>query len=132
MHPSAASLIDHIESPRNEGAMASPDAVGHAILDERGPRTTIYLSISGSRIERATFRTFGCAVSIACCSLLTEIVAGQLPSDCFAIDVSYLVKSFGGIPPTKMFCAEMAVAALRNALNQVQSPSAGTAANAEQ
>ena len=119
MPPYSKTLMDHVVSFRNGGAMDSPDAVGRASLGGRAPRVAIYLRIRHSIVVEATFQTFGCGVSIACCSVLTEMVRGNTMEECREFDGATIAKALDGIPEDKQFCADMAIEALRNALDGV-------------
>ncbi len=70
----SANLLDYARYPRNGGVMESPDAVGKASLNGRAPYVTIYLQAKQQIVTAAKFQTYGCGVSIACCSVLTELV----------------------------------------------------------
>ena len=115
----SSTIADHFNSPRNAGEMASPDAVGRASLDGRAPRVTIYLKTNGQVISQAMFQTFGCGFSIAACSLLTELVAGNTFDECLALSDKTLIAALNGMPPEREFCARLAVDALRDAVSRI-------------
>ncbi len=112
----SATLLDHVLSPRNGGAMDAPDAIGKASLAGRAPYVTIYLQVRQGVVTKAMFQTFGCGVSIACCSVLTEMITGRTVADCRSLTGASLIEALAGIPPEKQFCADMAVEALQQAL----------------
>ena len=56
----AASLYDHVISPRNAGRMESPDATGRASVNGRPPHFEIYLKLNGAIVEKAAFTVYGC------------------------------------------------------------------------
>jgi NifU-like protein involved in Fe-S cluster formation len=115
----SASLLDHVRAPRNGGAMESPDVVGKAGFDGRPPYVVIYLRASDGIVRRAMFQTYGCAVSIACCSVLTEMIAGSSLSECSVLTGASILESLSGVPYEKQFCANMAVEALQDAIAQL-------------
>ena len=112
-------VLDHANSPRNAGEMASPDAIGRASLDGNAPRMTIYLKIHGDHIERAMFQTFGCGYSIAACSMLAELVAGMPLSGALKVSAEDLLEKLTDVPSEKEFCAGLAVEALHDAVARV-------------
>jgi NifU-like protein involved in Fe-S cluster formation len=116
----SAKLSDHFNSPRNGGALENADAVGHGSLDGSAPYTTIFLRIEDSTIRQAGFQTFGCGVSIACASVLTELVTGQTLDSGRRITAQDVIDALDGVPEEKQFCAGLAVAALRDALRQCE------------
>ena len=107
-------------SPRNPGEMKSPDAVGRADIHGRAPRCTIYLKVSGDKVEQATFQTFGCGYSIAACSALTELITGKSLTDCRQLTATHVIQTLDGMPEEKQFCARLAIDALQNALDQLK------------
>jgi nitrogen fixation NifU-like protein len=125
----SAIVMDHFENPRHAGRMAAADVVGRAeVRGGRAPRIALYVQLApGStteapRIARASFETFGCGAAIAASSMLVELVAGQSVADCHAITPATLLEALGGLPDEKTFCAALAVAALHDALRQLDSP----------
>jgi NifU-like protein involved in Fe-S cluster formation len=116
----SATLLDHVRSPRNGGAMESPHVVGTADLGGRAPHVKMYLRVRNGLIERAMFQTYGCGVSIACCSALTEMVTGTALADCRLLTGWSLIDRLAGIPDEKQFCAQMAVDALKDAINKLE------------
>jgi NifU-like protein involved in Fe-S cluster formation len=109
-------LMDHFQSPRNAGALVKYDGVGEASLDGRAPRMKIYVALEKGLISRAGFETFGCGISIACGSAITEMALGRAPKECLLITESELVDGLEGVPPEKRFCADLAVRALHAAI----------------
>jgi nitrogen fixation protein NifU and related proteins len=110
-------LMDHFNSPRNSGRMEAPDRVGIAGTPGRGPYVALYLRLAGDVISEAQFQTHGCGVSIACGSMLTEMIIGRASSECLELTPERLSEALDGVPGTKLHCPALAVAALKNALN---------------
>ena len=118
--PYSSTLWDHFNSPRNAGELRSPDAIGKASINGRPPYFTIYLKLTGEQVTRATFVTYGCGYSIAACSALTELVTGKTISECRGMTADHVVTALDGMPEEKRFCADLAVAALRDALEKLK------------
>jgi nitrogen fixation protein NifU and related proteins len=110
-------LMDHFSSPRNSGRMEAPDRVGIAGTPGRGPYVALYLRLAGDVIGEARFQTHGCGVSIACGSMLTEMIIGRAAGECLELIPERLSEALGGVPGTKLHCPALAVAALKNALS---------------
>ncbi len=74
-------LIDHYKNPRNLGEMKNPNSLGEVRNKKYGDVAYFYLKIEKNNgnavIKDATFQTFGCAISIATSSILTEIIKGM-------------------------------------------------------
>jgi nitrogen fixation protein NifU and related proteins len=110
-------LMDHFNSPRNSGRMEAPDRVGIAGTPGRGPYVALYLRLTGDVISEARFQTHGCGVSVACGSMLTEMITDLAVNDCLELTPEHLSAALDGVPGTKLHCPVLAVAALKNALS---------------
>ena len=109
-------VTEHFLNPRNAGALDSPDAVGQAGAPGAGEFVVLQLKLAEGKISQASFQTFGCGPAIAACSLLTEWLAGKSLAQAQALSPEGLVEMLGGLPEDKLFCAGLAIAALREAL----------------
>lgn len=120
-------VMDHFNNPRNAGRPQRFDARGVAGNPEGGPFMIMYLTLSegGTSIKEARFETYGCGPAIAAGSVLTEMVKGVPPFEAAAIGASSLLEALGGLPLGKRHCAELAIGALRRAVEGCrQEPSA--------
>jgi len=70
-------IVDHNRQPRNFGKLATANAQADGHNPLCGDRLTIYLFMSGDRIDDIKFDGSGCAISTASASLLTEAVRGK-------------------------------------------------------
>ena len=114
----SAKLTEHFHAPRNAGVLENADAIGRGSLDGRAPYTTLYLKVDDQIVTRCGFQTFGCGVSIACASALTELVVGQSINGCRSINAEQLIAALDGLPDDKRFCADVAIDALLAALDE--------------
>jgi NifU-like protein involved in Fe-S cluster formation len=112
---------DHYRFPRNLGRLAAPDGVGEvAVREPTDNWLQFQLAVQGEMVEQARFRAIGCAATIAAGSVLTEWVQGQHVAGAGAqLSPSLVLNLLDGLPEEKLFCAELAVAALRAALADV-------------
>ena len=118
---------DHGTNPRNVGEIPGAP-VGQAGTPGQGPFVCLWLRIEGGVVADARFKTYGCPSAIASGSVLTEMVKGRAICDCAAIDAGQLLDALGGLPLGKGPCADLAVAALHDALSKADGPAAGRAA----
>jgi NifU-like protein involved in Fe-S cluster formation len=109
-------LMDHFQSPANRGTMDCPDLVGKGSVDGYPPFVMLYLRIQGNRIIDATFEAEGCGVTIACGSMLTQLIRTRNQAKCREITAQDLSKALDGIPSGKEYCAHVTIAALRDAI----------------
>jgi nitrogen fixation protein NifU and related proteins len=114
-------LMDHFTAPRNSGALDSPDLTGHAGIPGRGPFLILYLQIQGDQILASKFQTYGCGPTIACGSVLTELITGRTVSECLELTSQTLIDALDGIPHDKLHSPALAIAALRDALKEYRS-----------
>jgi NifU-like protein involved in Fe-S cluster formation len=68
-------------------------------------------------VRRAAYEAAGCGVTIACCSMLTELVAGRTVAECLTITTGQVEAALDGLPFEKRFCAGLVIEALQRALS---------------
>jgi NifU-like protein involved in Fe-S cluster formation len=115
--------MEHFQSSANRCTMECADAVGRGSLDGHPPFVTVYLRIDRERVADATFEAEGCGVTIACGSMLTELVHARKLADCRQITIETLAQALDGIPAGKEYCAAVAISALHNAIRSWQQSS---------
>jgi NifU-like protein involved in Fe-S cluster formation len=103
--------------------MECADAIGKGSLDGYPPFVIVYLRIDRNRVAVATFEAEGCGVTIACGSVLTELIRGHSLAECRQITAETLAKALDGIPSGKEYCAAVAISALHNAIRSWQQSS---------
>jgi nitrogen fixation NifU-like protein len=113
-------VMDHFQNPRNAGEMPDADAVGQAASGVHGDIFRLFLKISEGKVERATFKTFGCAAAIATSSILTEMIRGKTLAEVKAVTNAQVADALGGLSPLKMHCSVLAEQALRSALEDYE------------
>ena len=109
-------LMDYFQAPRNQGRMEDPDCVGMAGVSGQGRYIQLFLKVSQGRVARMQFDSYGCGVTVAVCSVLTEMVEGKSKEECTTVLPNDIADALDGIPSHKMDCAHFAVAALKNAV----------------
>ncbi len=82
----------------------------------------LYLGVENGRISVAKYHTVGCGPTIACGSMLSEMVVGRSIEECRELTAEKLTEALDGVPPDKLHCPALAVAALRDALSQWEPP----------
>ena len=108
-------VLEEAHNPKNVGRMPQPDAwaVVHGWC---GDTMEIYLRLDGDRIERATFMTDGCGPTVACGSMLTQMVRGRSLEEASRIRPDDLIAALDGLPEESVHCAELTVNTLREAI----------------
>ncbi len=125
-------LLEHCQSPRHRGPLADATVTGSGSLQGTPPFVAVALRVARGRIMRANFEASGCGVTIACGSVLTELVEGLLVDECRQIDADRIAAALDGLPPDKRYCAWVAAEALRDALAQLTAASDDTELSSEQ
>jgi nitrogen fixation NifU-like protein len=111
----SAKVLEQARQPQNMGGMLEPDR--HAVV--RGPcgdTMELFLRVQDSRIEITTFLTDGCGPSVACGSMLTQMVQGKSLEEATTIDAVDLIAALDGLPPEHQHCAKLAVDTLQEAI----------------
>jgi nitrogen fixation protein NifU and related proteins len=107
--------IDHVLHPRNTDPISHPDGFGE--MDSgHGEGMKIWLRVRNEMIQDSAFWTNGCAATIACGSMATELVREKSVSKALALTAADIADALGNLPEGNYHCAEMAAAALRLAL----------------
>jgi NifU-like protein involved in Fe-S cluster formation len=112
-------VLEHLDNPRNVGALADATARGAATNPVCGDSLHLYLKVEGQRIIAASFQVQGCPPSIAAASVLTELIQGQTLADARQLKSQAVSAVLGGLPRNKEHCAVLAIDALRAALAQI-------------
>ncbi len=97
--------------------MEIPDLTGYAGTPGRGAFLVLYLKLQGERVAEAKYQTYGCGPTIAAGSMLTELITGRTVAECRDLTVEKLIEALDGVPPDKLHCPGLAIAALRDALS---------------
>jgi nitrogen fixation NifU-like protein len=111
----SAKVVEEFYQPKNVGVIMGPDGYG-SVLGPCGDTMDIYLRLDGQRIVKAAFMTDGCGATIACGSMLTQLVEGRSLEEAAAITPEDLTAALDGLPEEHTHCALLAVNTLREAI----------------
>jgi nitrogen fixation protein NifU and related proteins len=112
--------IEHILQPHNTEAIPNPD--GFADCGSGcGETMKIWLKARDNLIQDAAFWTDGCAATIACGSMCTDLVKGKPVTQALAITAKDIADALVDLPEGNLHCAELAASALRIALKDLLS-----------
>ncbi len=107
-------------NPRNVGELGNPDGAAR-VTGPCGDTMQIHLRVDNGIIVASKFITDGCGASIACGSVVTELVKGKTVEEAFAIEDKDILSVLGGLPEENIHCAMLAVETLRAALEDYKS-----------
>jgi NifU-like protein involved in Fe-S cluster formation len=119
-------VISHFENPRNVGDLSN----AHASVRVENPACGDIMELSlrlasdnaashGALIEDARFRIRGCVTSIACGSVLTEMLRGKSVAEARKIQRKEVVDALGGLTNETMHGSYLVMDALAAALSKL-------------
>jgi nitrogen fixation NifU-like protein len=118
-------LMEHFMNPRNVGEIADADGIGDVGNPMCGDIVRLFVKIKGDKIEKATFKTFGCRAAIATSSILTEMIKGKPVPQALRITEKDMLDQLGDLPPLKRHCGKLAELALQAAIGDYYAKTKG-------
>ena len=107
--------VDHIVHPHNNESL--PDPEGYAACDSGcGESMKIWLRVRNQIVENAGFWTDGCAATVACGSMSTDLIKGVPVTRALALTAQDIADALVDLPEGNFHCAELAAHAVRAAL----------------
>ncbi|HZP23748.1 MAG TPA: iron-sulfur cluster assembly scaffold protein [Terriglobales bacterium] len=110
-------LLDHFQHPRNAGELPEADVRARIENPACGDVLELALKLAGARIADIRFRCKGCVPAMACASAITQLAKFKSLDEARAITREDVTGAVGGVPPASGHAAQLAVDALRAALN---------------
>lgn len=110
------SFKSHIANPRNPGELPDANAIAEETNPVCGDRLRLSLIVRDGRIEAARFLAYGCPPTLACGSVLTEMIQGKTVEDVMRFTRKDVLDLIGGLPSRKHHAAALAIETLRKAL----------------
>lgn len=110
------SFKDHFTNPRNAGELSDANAVAEETNPVCGDRLRLNLRIRDGRIEAARFLAYGCPPTLACGSVLAEMLQGMTIEHALQLERKEIVSALGGLPSRKQHAAALAIETLRSAI----------------
>lgn len=115
-------LLKHFLNPRNVGVIDNPDGYARIENPINGYTTDMYIKIEDGYIQDIKFKTFGCTVTIASASALTDLMKGKNLKE-IVNNRKYLVTIFelmrgelGDIPEKNWHCLPTSILTLYTAI----------------
>lgn len=109
---------EHVNSPRNAGKLENATHIGDGGTPGDGPYVRLWLLVEGNIIKRATYKCNGCPSSTAAASMTAQLVTGREIEKALLLEPQDLLIVLGGLPEGKGYYANLAIAALQNALQK--------------
>lgn len=113
-------LLDHFEHPRNSGILSSPQVTVQVENPACGDIVKLTAVAESDVILDIRFQAKGCVPSMACASLLTELVRGKTMSQAAMVGRAEILRHLGPLPPASSHAVQLALDALAALLMQLQ------------
>jgi nitrogen fixation protein NifU and related proteins len=113
-------LLDHFQNPRNAGELADANARVEASNPVCGDVLQLAALVDGNTIREVRFLCRGCTASIACASLLTELIQGRESTTLISLKPEDIAASLGGLPPASFHAAQLAHDVFQALLREIQ------------
>jgi len=107
--------VEHVMRPRNAGSLENSDGFG-SHRSSCGENMDIWLKVRDNTVTDASFWTDGCAATIACGSMATELAKGKTVPQVRAITPRNVADALVNLPEGNFHCAELAADTLKTAL----------------
>jgi nitrogen fixation NifU-like protein len=115
----SSTTADHIVNPRNMGDMDNPDGFAR-VTGPCGDTMAIWLKVINGNVRDASFAVDGCATTVACGSMVTELAKSGSIMAAKGIRQQDVLKALGGLPEESEHCALLAADTLQAAIRDYQ------------
>jgi len=111
-------IIDYSRNPVNFGKIENPDVTFHDSNPLCGDSIDIDMKINDNTVSDIKFHGRGCAICMACSSVLTEIAKGKTIDDVRKIDKTDVLSELGleHLQAVRIKCALLSLKVLKSAL----------------
>ncbi len=111
-------IVDYSRNPVNFGKIENPDVTFHDSNPLCGDSIDIDMKIDGEAVSDIKFHGKGCAICMACSSVLTEIAKGKSLDDVRQIDKGDILGELGleHLQAVRIKCALLSLKVLKSAL----------------
>lgn len=109
-------VLDHFNHPRNTGELDDADVqvtVGNPDCEDY---IQVWMQIKEDRIERFTYKVFGCVAAIATTSAVSELVTGLSIEQAQALNDDDVVRYLNGLPVGKEHCSLLGIRAIQQGI----------------
>ncbi|MCX6012402.1 MAG: iron-sulfur cluster assembly scaffold protein [Chloroflexi bacterium] len=108
-------VIDHAINARNYGTLSNADGTGMVKAD-CGDTVQFWIRVKKDVINKASFITSGCAATVACGSIATEMVTGKKVLEAYKITYNDIVEALDGLPTGNIDGAVLAANSIQKAI----------------
>ena len=112
-----AIVLDRFQNPRNAGIITSADGVGQVGNVRSGEVMKLYLRVEKGSITNAKFKAFGGVAAIAAMDAICDLLKGKTVDSALKIGNNDVINALHDIPEDKIYCVDLAQAAIIDAVN---------------
>ena len=111
-------IIDYSRNPANYGEIENPDVTFHDSNPLCGDSIDIDMKIDDDKVSDIKFHGRGCAICMACSSVLTEIAKGKGIDEVRSIEKGDVLSELGleNLQAVRIKCALLSLKVLKSAL----------------
>ena len=111
-------IIDYSRNPANYGEIENPDVTFHDSNPLCGDSIDIDMKIDDDKVSDIKFHGKGCAICMACSSVLTEITKGKSIDEVRGIEKNDVLGELGleNLQAVRIKCALLSLKVLKSAL----------------
>jgi len=114
-------IIEYSRNPSNFGKIENPHSHRHDSNPHCGDSIDLYANIDGSKISEIKFDGKGCAICMACTSVLTEMIQGKSLEEIKNFKKDDLLTELGlehliKTSPVRIKCALLSLKALKHGI----------------
>lgn len=108
-------IIDYSRNPINFGSIDKPDIFMHDSNPLCGDSIDLYINIDKNSISEIKFNGKGCAICIACTSVLTELTKGKKINEVIKINKNEVLSELGlqNLNAVRIKCALLSLKILK-------------------
>ena len=107
--------LDEAYNPKNVGELEAPSGAAR-VTGSCGDTLQMHIKVEENKIVDCKFITDGCGASMACGSVITELVKGKTIEEALTVDDKAVLSVLGGLPEENIHCSVLAMDTLRAVL----------------
>lgn len=112
-------IIEIFKNPMNVGGLHGANGVGKVVEETTNNVSKMYLKITEDAvIEEARFKAMGNVITIVSSSVATQLVVGKKVADAEKLSTNDIVEILGEVDADKLVFVELAVNAVKDAINE--------------
>ncbi|MBP6940801.1 MAG: iron-sulfur cluster assembly scaffold protein [Syntrophorhabdaceae bacterium] len=116
MHVYSDKVIQHFKDPKNVGTIEDANGVGEIGDPSCGDFLRVFIKVEKDIVADVKYQIRGCPASIACASVMTELIIGKDLDDAMMLTEDDIIAALDGLPEFKIHCSALGAAGLQKAI----------------